>query len=221
MKNATEIVVVMDKSGSMFAIQDDARGGFNSFLKEQQAVPGEAHLTLVLFNTTIDQKPRKPLLAVEPLTDKTYRPDGCTALLDALGHSINELGKQLSNLPEEERSDKVIFVVITDGQENSSLEFGNAKIKEMIEHQETKYSWQFVFLGANQDSFCEAAQFGIKRNKVSNYKADSKGMKGAFRGASYVVEQYRYCASEPAKAAFDANLDMAKVVEDQTEDSEV
>lgn len=192
MKDATEIVIVMDKSGSMECQRDDAIGGFNSFLEDQKKEPGEANLTLILFDTTYRVcYSGKPLAQVEPLCRKTYRPGGGTALNDALAKGITETGSRLEAMPESERPNKVICVVITDGEENSSKEHTKEQVAEMVKHQEEKYSWAFIYLGANVDAFDEARQLGIQPQMAVCFSANSIGTRSAHEGASNAVKQYR------------------------------
>jgi uncharacterized protein YegL len=191
-KDATEIVVVMDKSGSMGPRQQDAIEGFNQFLKEQKAEPSEAFLTLIQFDTTYNViHSGKPIKDVEPLTKDTYRPGGNTALNDALARGIIETGKRLSDLPEFDRPDKVICVVITDGEENSSKEHTKEQVQEMVKHQEEKYDWAFIYLGANVDAFDAARQLGIKGAMAMNFAPSSAGVRSAYAGSSEAVRQYR------------------------------
>jgi len=192
MKDATEIVVVMDKSGSMGYCAADAIGGFNQFLEDQKKEPGEANLTLVLFDTTYNiPVSGKPIKDVEPLTDKTYRPGGNTALNDAVARAIIETGKRLSDMPEEQRPSKVICVIITDGQENSSREHNRAQVQEMVKHQEEKYDWAFIYLGSNVDAFAEAQHLGIAKNMAVSYAAGSIGTRSAYKGSSEAVKDFR------------------------------
>lgn len=194
MKDATEIVVVLDKSGSMGNIVDDTIGGFNNFLKEQQEQPGEANLTLAYFDTTYSIPIKgRAIKAVEPLTRETYRPGGGTALLDAIGKAITETGARLADIPEFNRPSKVIVVVMTDGEENSSKEHTKAQIAEMIKHQEEKYDWAFLFLGAGMDSFHEARGLGVGQVhlKAANFAPSAQGIRSAYAGTSEAVSDYR------------------------------
>lgn len=194
MKNATEIVVVADKSGSMESVKADAIGGYNNLLGEQQAeAADEAHLTLVLFDTSYAVGERVPVKEAQPLTDETYRPGGCTALLDAIGRVITETGSRLAALPEHERPDQVIVAIITDGRENSSHEHTKKQVCEMIEHQQEKYGWRFVYLGANQDAFREAGKLGIDRSRgfVAAYTSSGPGTREAYHNASSSVLDMR------------------------------
>lgn len=191
MKNATDIVVVLDKSGSMMSTKEDVIGGFNSFLKEQKALSGDCTLTMVLFDNNIDFKPACLIRDVQMLDGKTYVPGGMTSLLDALGRAVNETGRRLAELEEAQRPDKVIVIVITDGQENSSREHTLQTVRNMIEHQQNKYSWKFMFLGANVDSFTDAAKLGISRDTTLNYTANAVGTQCLYRGISSAISNYR------------------------------
>lgn len=172
----TEIVFIMDRSGSMSGLEDDTIGGYNSFLKTQRGVEGEAKVTTVLFDDEyIKIHDRVDINNVNPITEKEYFARGTTALLDAIGKTIIDIGENLKDTSEEERPSKVIFVAITDGHENASREFTYEKIKEMISHQQSKYNWEFIFLGANIDAVKEAENLGIKASRATNYIADEQG----------------------------------------------
>ena len=155
----TDITLVVDRSGSMQSIREDAEGGVNAFLQEQAKQPGEALLTLVQFDTEYEFVHRG--VPIKHVPAYTLMPRGNTALLDAVGRAINETGERLSKMAETDRPGLVVFVIMTDGLENSSQEFTKAQIKQQIEEQQSKYSWQFTFLGANQDAFAEAGGMGI------------------------------------------------------------
>lgn len=190
--NSTLIAVVLDRSGSMESIRDATIEGVNAFVTQQKSQPGEAKLSLVQFDTEfLTTHDEAPLETVQPLTRATYVPRAGTALLDAIGRTIDGIGVKLAARPESERPSKVVVVIQTDGYENSSREYTNAKISEMITHQRTKYGWDFVFLGANQDAIATAAQWGIQQNWAFTYSADSLSMGKAFVGASYAVNNSR------------------------------
>ena len=192
MANRTEIAVILDRSGSMQTIRTDAIGGFNSFLEVQKAVPGEAKFSLVLFDNHYETPIlRKDLKAVEPLTDKTFAPRGSTALYDAIGRTVNTLGAELANLPDAERPSKVIVAILTDGMENASREFNQAQIAEMVKHQEEKYSWEFIYLGANQDAFAVSGALGMRAENTANFSADSIGTRSAYETVSRLTTSYR------------------------------
>jgi uncharacterized protein YegL len=183
----TDITLVVDRSGSMQHIREDAEGGVNSFLQEQAKHPGEALLTLVQFDTEYEFIHRAVPMKQVPAYVLT--PRGSTALLDAVGRAINETGERLAKMAEEDRPGLVVFVIVTDGQENSSKEFSKAKVKEMIEHQQSKYHWQFTFLGANQDAFAEAGGMGIVAAGVATYAPDK--VQAAWRATSANVGRMR------------------------------
>lgn len=191
-QDLTDITVVLDRSGSMETVRADTIGGFNTFLKEQQAQPGGANLTLVQFDDQYDTVyAAKPIKAAPELTAQTFVPRGMTALLDAIGRAINDTGKRLGDMSEADRPGKVIFVILTDGEENHSREFGLDKITEMIEHQRDKYNWLFVFLGANQDAIKAAAGMGIGSGQAMSFMANSQGVKCAFSATSRHMSNYR------------------------------
>lgn len=188
-KGLTHIVAILDKSGSMKVVQDDTIGGFNTFLDEQKKVPGEAILTLVQFSDKCETLYTDvPLNHVAPLTRETYIPSGWTALNDSLARTMNEVGVKLASKREEERPEKVVVLIMTDGAENSSKEFGGfggrVKVGEMVKHQKEKYSWEFCFIGANIDSFTTAGHYGIDIGSTINYVNNSTGSQNAFKSAS-------------------------------------
>ena len=191
MKDETHIAVLIDRSGSMASVKDETISGFNHFLNEQKKAGDNATLTLVQFDSGgIDTlQEMTPIKAALDLTADTYQPRGMTPLLDALGKTIQSTGKQLATIPETNRPDKVVFVVITDGLENASHEFTKAKIAEMIGLQEGTYKWQFVYLGANQDAFAEAHSMGVKRDNAADYAVQNMG--AAFAATTSNVASYR------------------------------
>jgi len=172
----TDITLVIDRSGSMSAIRDDAEGGINTFIREQAEEPGEALLTLVQFDTKYEFVHEGVPIGVVP----HYKlvPRGATALLDAIGRAINETGARLAAMQETDRPGLVLFVVMTDGLENSSVEFTKSQIKEMIQHQESTYSWHFTFLGADQDAFAEGGGMGFAPGAIAGF--DSSKMFDAY-----------------------------------------
>ena len=162
-----DITLIVDRSGSMEAIRSDAEGGINTFIAEQVKQPGHALLTLVQFDTEYDFVHRG--LPINQVPRYELVPRGSTALLDAMGRAINETGDRLAKMREEDRPGLVVFVVVTDGQENSSKEFTKSKIKDMVEHQQGVYRWHFNFLAANQDAFAEAGGLGIHATGAANW----------------------------------------------------
>lgn len=189
----TDINIVLDRSGSMDSIKDDTIEGVNTFLADQKALPGEATFTLAQFDHEYETiYEAEKLSSVKPLDGTTFVPRGRTALLDAIGRTINATGKRLADLPEHERPEKVIFVIVTDGQENDSKEFRDrTKINEMITHQRESYAWEFVFLGANQDAIAVAGSIGITRSASMTYAANATGVSHAFAAISKNMASYR------------------------------
>jgi hypothetical protein len=189
----TTIALVIDRSGSMDPLRNDTIGGVNNFIKDQQAIPGDCDLTMVQFSTGAPLFIHRgtPIKSVAPLTKETYRPVGGTALLDAMGQCIDETGKRLAELPDKERPERVIFCVVTDGEENSSHDFTAAQIAEKVKHQTEKYGWQFVFLGANMDSIAAAATLGIQAQSAMNYQATPVGTAKAYAAFSRNVASSR------------------------------
>lgn len=214
MKNDyTHIVVVLDRSGSMESVATDTIGSFNSFLSEQKAEPGKATFALYKFNHNVDTSKPKPLSDVEPLSDKTYQPGGNTALLDATARAIVDTGSYLDSMTEADRPGKVIVMILTDGYENASREYSKAKVKEMIEHQQTKYNWQFLFLGANQDAFAEAASIGINCMNAVNVSHSAQGYADGIGFASANVKAYRSGATMDASFSVNQQEQMDKLKE--------
>jgi len=172
----TELVFILDRSGSMSGLESDTIGGYNAMLEKQKKEPGEALITTVLFDDRYELlHDRINLRGLAPITDKMYFVRGSTALLDAVGKTINKIGNAQKYTAEEERAEHVMFVITTDGMENASQEFSYEKVHQMIEHQKSKYAWEFIFLGANMDAKATAKRFGIKKNRATSYKADSQG----------------------------------------------
>ena len=183
----TEIAFILDRSGSMNHCQQAAIDGFNQFLTDQQNIEGLAKLTLVLFDDEyLVRVSSVPVQEVVPLTDDTYQPRGCTALLDALGQTIDNLGDRLAGLAEKDRPGQVIVAILTDGLENASQRFTWKEIAAKIKHQTDIYKWTFLFLGANQDAIATAANLSIAANNASNYAAFSRKAR-ALRRASMEI----------------------------------
>ena len=192
MKNKTDITIILDRSGSMASVQDDTIGGFNSFLGEQQKDEGEAALSLVQFDDQYEVVyADKDLQNADKLNDRTFQPRGSTALYDAIGRTIQSTGQRLAALPESERPDKVVLMILTDGFENSSREFSAQKINQMIGHQRNVYSWDFVFIGANQDAVLSAHQIGIDDKAALTYAHNAQGTLEAFASVSRKMRGYR------------------------------
>ena len=190
--NSCEIGFVLDRSGSMNAMKEEAIGGINAFLESQQKLPGEARLTLVLFDHEyIVAHDGVPIKDVPLLDNHSYVPRGTTALLDAIGRTINTIGERLDRAPEPERPGKVIIAILTDGLENASQEFKRKEIFKMIRHQREVYSWEFVFLGAKQDAISTGAKMGIPIANAVTFSEAPGGAARAFDAVSCVAAAYR------------------------------
>jgi len=190
--NLTELVFILDKSGSMSGLESDTIGGYNAMLKKQQEEPGEAIITTVLFDDKHELlHDRINIKGVRPITEKEYFVEGSTALLDAIGKTIQKIINVQRNTSEDQRADKVMFVITTDGMENSSIEYTYERIKKMVEHQKDKYKWEFIFLGANINAISTAARFGISADRAANYHADSIGTQLNYKVVNDFVSSVR------------------------------
>lgn len=175
-KNLTELVMILDRSGSMGGLESDTIGGYNSMLKKQGETEGEVLVSTVLFDDRSEVLfDRVPLEELPQMTDKEYYVRGCTALLDAVGGAIRHIGNVHKYAREEDRPEKTIFVITTDGLENASREYSYDRVKRMVERQKEKYGWEFLFLGANIDAIETAGKFGISADRAANYHSDHVG----------------------------------------------
>lgn len=175
-KNLTELVMILDRSGSMGGLESDTIGGYNSMLKKQGETEGEVLVSTVLFDDRSEVLfDRVPLEELPQMTDKEYYVRGCTALLDAVGGAIRHIGNVHKYAREEDRPEKAIFVITTDGLENASREYSYDRVKRMVERQKEKYGWEFLFLGANIDAIETAGKFGISADRAANYHSDHIG----------------------------------------------
>ena len=198
--NLTELVFILDRSGSMGGLETDTIGGFNSMLAKQQAEPGECRITTVLFDNLYEiLHDRIDIKAVSAITEREYFVRGQTALLDAIGNTINKIGGVQKNTAEEYRAEKVLFVITTDGMENASREFNYDKIKSMLERQKSEYGWEFIFLGANIDAIDVAGRLGIASNRAQSFHNDSEGIALNFRVIAENIAVYR---ASPIDACF-------------------
>ena len=191
-ENLTSINVIIDRSGSMQGLAKDTIGSFNTFLADQKTVPGEAVFTLCTFNhdyTLVHDFIE--LSSVPDLNPKTYAPSGNTALLDAMGTTINSVGQKLAAMVEADRPSKVIFLIITDGQENASSRFTREQIASMVTHQKDTYNWEFVFMGANIDAITEGTSLGISAANTMQYDATSAGTHKLYQTSSNSLRSYR------------------------------
>ncbi len=195
-KNLTEIVFILDRSGSMAGLEDDTIGGFNAMIEKQKNEEGEAYVSTILFDNYIEViHDRVDIRKVRPMTRRDYYVRGCTALLDAVGRTIRHIGNVHKYAREEDRPEKTLFVITTDGMENASREYSYERVRRMIEHEKEKYGWEFIFLGANIDAAREAARFGITEDRAVNYHADSVGTAVIYEAVSEAVCNVR--ASRP------------------------
>lgn len=197
-KNLTELVFILDKSGSMSGLENDTIGGFNSMLEQQKKVGGQCIITTVLFDNRYELlHDRMDLRAIRPITRREYSVGGSTALLDAMGKTIHKIATAQKNTAEDYRAEKVMFVIITDGEENASRYYSSAQVKDMIRHQKERYGWEFIFLGANIDAVETAGRFGINADRAVDYVADSKGTQLNYRMMSESVAAFRQCGVIP------------------------
>lgn len=210
-KNLTELVFILDRSGSMAGLENDTIGGFNGMLEKQKKEPGEAFISTVLFDNESEViHDRIPLDKVPKLTNEEYYVRGCTALLDAIGGAIHHISNVHKYAREEDRPEKTLFIITTDGMENASRQYTYEKIKAMIEKQKEQYGWEFLFLGANIDAAKEAARFGIHPDHAANYHADSEGTGVIYKAMSDAVRCVRACQSMPSSWKEDIDADFAK-----------
>lgn len=206
-KGLTELVFILDRSGSMSGLESDTIGGYNSLLDKQKKEAGECIITTVLFDDKYELlHDRINIKGVVPITGKEYFVRGSTALLDAIGHTINKIGNVQKHTAEEERAEKVMVVITTDGMENASREYDYDKVRQMIERQKENYGWEFIFLGANMDAVETAARFGIGADRTANYHADSAGVRLNYKVVSEAVSGFR-ADSAPIRADWKKDID--------------
>ena len=190
--NRTELVFILDRSGSMSGLESDTIGGYNAMLEKQKKEAGEATVTTVLFDDKYELlHDRIDLKGIAPITDREYYVRGCTALLDAIGKTIQKITNVQKHTSPENRADKVLFVITTDGMENASREYTYDKIRAMVERQKQEYGWEFLFLGANIDAISTARRFGIGADRAVNYHADSQGTRLNYEVVSETVSCMR------------------------------
>lgn len=189
-KNLTEMVFILDRSGSMQGLERDTIGGFNAMIEKQKKVEGEACVSTVLFDhESVVLHDRVDIRDIRPMTDEEYTVRGCTALLDAIGGAIHHIGNVHKYARNEDVPEKTVFVIITDGMENASRQYTSERVKQMIEKEKTKYGWEFLFLGANIDAVETARHFGINEKRAVSYRSDSVGT-----GLNYEVVSEAMCA---------------------------
>lgn len=210
-KDLTELVFILDRSGSMAGLESDTIGGFNAMLKKQKAVAGKCVITTVLFDHEYELlHDRIDIRAVRPMTEKEYEVRGSTALMDAMGMTIEKIARVQQNTAEAYRAEHVLFVIITDGEENSSRTYSVEKVRALIERQKAEHGWEFIFLGANIDAVETAGTFGIRPECAANYVPDGAGTELNFRVMSDTVTAYRECGCMPEDSLKAIRMDMKK-----------
>lgn len=217
-KNHTSIALVLDRSGSMASCLESTIKAANSFLADQASAPGSADFTLTLFDNVIEQPHLAvPIAEIPEFNTTNFVPRGCTALLDAIGSTIKKLGQRLASLPEKDRPGTVIVAILTDGLENASERFDWKEINRMILHQQEKYSWQFLFLGAGEDAIAQAAQIGISHSNASAFANDSHGYYSSTAALTRKARAYRSASAGTLSEAEKADLheDLDKLVKEE------
>lgn len=206
-KALTEIVFILDRSGSMSGLEADTIGGFNSLISRQKKEEGQALVSTVLFDDRSEVlHDRVPLERIEKMTDHDYYVRGCTALLDAIGGAIHHIGNVHKYAREEDRPEKTLFIITTDGMENASKRYTYDKVKQMVERQKAKYGWEFLFLGANIDALEVAGRFGINEDHAANYHSDEEGTALNYEVLSEAICEVRM-GSKPLSAKWKAKID--------------
>ena len=195
-KGLTELVMILDRSGSMQGLENDTIGGFNSMIEKQKKEDGEAYVSVILFDDRAEViYDRIPVEKVERMTDKQYYVRGCTALLDAVGQSIHHIAGIHKYAREEDVPEKTLFIIITDGMENASRSYDYDQVRSMIEHEKEKYHWEFLFLGANIDAVRTAGRFGISPGRAVDFENDSRGTRLNYAVVSEAVSCARRAGS--------------------------
>lgn len=188
---STELVFILDASGSMYGLTNDTIGGFNSLIEKQRGIEGDANITLVTFNESVREiYTSKPLKDVEELTSKDYVAKGMTALYDAIGITVAKLEGRLADMPESAKPDKVMLVITTDGHENSSKEYNQYAIKNILENKE-KQGWEVIFIGANIDTAQEGAKMGLNNKRTANYEVSARGISMMYSAVCDAVSSVR------------------------------
>ncbi len=188
----TELVFILDRSGSMSGLEADTIGGFNAMIERQKKQEGECYVSTVLFDNVSEVlHDRVKLTDIKPMTEREYTVRGCTALIDALGGAIHHIGNVHKYARREDVPENTIFVITTDGMENASRKYSSEKVKAMIERQKERFGWEFLFIGANIDAVETAAQYGICKDRAVNYHADELGTQILYKSVSKVVEKVR------------------------------
>ena len=197
--NTTELVFILDRSGSMSGLEGDTIVGFNSLIEKQKTVEGKCFVTTVLFDSDYDMiHDRADLSEIPVMTEKDYYVRGCTALLDALGRTIRHIAKIHKYARPEDVPEHTTFVIMTDGMENASRSYDSDTVKKMIEHEEEKYGWEFLFLAANIDAVETASRVGIRADRAVNYRADKRGTSVVYEAVGETILRARACGASPA-----------------------
>ena len=205
-KNLTEIVFILDRSGSMAGLEGDTIGGFNAMLEKQKKAPGQALISTILFdNESVVLHDRVPLERIRPMTERDYSVRGCTALLDAIGGAVHHIGNVHKYARPEDVPEHTLFVITTDGMENASRRYTVDRVREMISRQKAKYGWEFLFLGANIDAISTARRFGIGADRAVNYRADPRGTRLNYEVLSDAITGVR--CSAPLSATWKQRID--------------
>lgn len=190
MKATTEIVFILDRSGSMAGLESDTIGGFNALIEKQKRQGSAARISLILFDDQTDVVlDRVPIMQVGALSEDEYYVRGCTALLDAVGKSVTHISGLHQSMKKENRPEKTLFIITTDGMENSSQEYSLSQVKNLIEKQKERYHWEFLFLGANIDAVKTADSMGIRANRSANFHADEKGLMKKFKAIDSAISK--------------------------------
>ncbi len=190
--NITELVFILDRSGSMSGLESDTIGGYNSMMKKQKLEEGKTYVSTVLFDDYSEVlHDRIDLMSVPKITNKEYYPRGCTALLDAIGGAIHHIGNVHKYARKEDVPSKTLFIITTDGYENASKKYTYQKVKQMIERQKEKYGWEFLFLGANIDAVATAKQFGINEDRAVQFHSDKQGTQVNYHAMNKAVSNFR------------------------------
>ncbi|MBQ6314297.1 MAG: hypothetical protein IJI11_01695 [Mogibacterium sp.] len=214
-KGLTELVMILDRSGSMRGLEADTIGGFNSMIEKQKKEDGEAYVSVILFDDQTEViYDRTDLSKIEPMTDRQYYVRGCTALLDAVGGAVHHIDTIHKYAREEDRPEKTIFIITTDGLENASRKYSYDKVRRMIEQHKEEKNWEFIFLGANIDAAKEAARFGISPSRAARYENDSAGTALNYSVLSEAVSKVRMCDTADYSEIFEEEDILAPIRED-------
>lgn len=209
--NITELVFILDRSGSMSGLESDTIGGFNAMIEKQRKEHGECYVSTVLFDNVSEVlHDRVRLSEIKPMTDRDYTVRGCTALIDAIGGAIHHIGNVHKYARPEDVPEHTMFIITTDGMENASRKYTGDRVKEMIERQKEKYGWEFLFIGANIDAVETAARYGIDRDRAVNYNADKEGTRVVYESVARAVCSVRNCETLSDNWSADINADYRK-----------